>query len=74
MAKLYNYSGIWIIGSILWIIAFYNSPYSLDYKSHQEAGLWMYYRIYITGIETPLNYIENFNIGEITPFDLKCIL
>lgn len=57
----YRYTGIAIIGIVLWLLCIAKSPESLNYKSNEEAGLWFYYRLYIAGIESPLNYITNYN-------------
>lgn len=60
----YIYFFIAFIGLIFWTIAYIKSPNSLNYKTHPEAGFWMYYRFYIIGLEMPLNYIETFNFSE----------
>jgi hypothetical protein len=56
--KWYQYSGIAIAGIIIWGIAFVVSPDHLNYKRVDSASIWLFYRIYISGIETPLNFIE----------------
>jgi nicotinamide riboside transporter PnuC len=63
-SRWYNYFGIALIGAFLWIIAFTESPDSLNYKSDPEAGAWMFYRFYIAGIETPLNFIGFLNFAD----------
>jgi len=55
----YQYFGIAIIGTIIWGIAFVVSPDYLNYKRVDSASVWFFYRIYISGIETPLNFIED---------------
>jgi len=60
----YKYFAVAIIGLLIWITAYITSPNSLNYKSDSEAGIWMIYRYYIAGIETPLNYISSFNIAD----------
>jgi hypothetical protein len=57
--KWYQYSGIAIIGTIIWGIAFAVSPDYLNYKRVDSAGIWLFYHMYISGIETPLNFIES---------------
>jgi hypothetical protein len=59
----YKYFGIACLGLIIWIIAYGTSPDFLNYKRYKEAGIWMIYRCYIAGIETPLNF-SAFNIAD----------
>lgn len=54
----YDYFGIAIVGIVIWGIAITLSPDSLNYKRVDSAGVWLFYRIYISGIEIPLNFIE----------------
>lgn len=68
----YRYIAIAIIGIILWLFCFAESPESLNYKSDNQAGLWFFYRLYISGIESPLNYITKYN--NIEEFQLFYIL
>jgi hypothetical protein len=60
--KWYQYFGIAIVGIIIWGIAVVASPDHLNYKRVDSAGIWLFYRIYISGIETPLNFIEIKNL------------
>jgi hypothetical protein len=60
----YKYFGIAILGLLSWLIGYFTSPNSLDYKNDSEAGIWMIYRFYIAGIETPLNYMDKFSFAQ----------
>ena len=71
--KWYQYFGIAILGAIIWGIAFAISPNYLNYKRVDSAGIWLFYQIYISGIETPLNFIENKKILSIR-LEMYCIL
>lgn len=57
----YRYTGVAIIGIVLWLLCIVKSPESLNYKSNEEAGIWFNFIIYIAGIESPLNYITYYN-------------
>lgn len=57
----YWYTSIAVIGIALSLNAYIISPESLDWKSTKEAGNWLYYRIFITGIEFPMNFVKEIN-------------
>lgn len=59
----YNYFGIAIFGLIIWLVSFISSPNSLNYKSDDSAGLWMFYRVYIAAMESPITFM-GLNIAE----------
>lgn len=63
-AKSYKYFYVAFIGLLIWMTAFLTSPNSINYKSDTEADIWMIYRYYIAGIETPINFISNFDIAD----------
>lgn len=53
-----KYYIIALIGIILWLIAFINSPHSLDYKQVKTAGLWFFYQLYVMGLATPFHMVS----------------
>lgn len=63
---VWPYFSVASIGIILWGLCVIHSPYDLNWKSG-DGGIWLYYRLYVSGIETPFNFIE-------TPFDFSNIL
>lgn len=74
-----NYFGVFAIGIVLWIICFFLSPYSTNYKRNTEAGLWFFYKLYVI-VNSPLNFIdflnESYNLRQellilfLTPFTI----
>lgn len=48
-----------LIGFIIWLLAFINSPTDLDWTKGNRGILWLVYRMYISGIETPFNFSES---------------
>jgi hypothetical protein len=61
--ELRNYYIIALIGFILWLFAVLNSPTDLNWKSGNGGILWLIYRMYISGIETPFNFNNEFSIS-----------
>ena len=57
-----NYFIIAIVGFLIWLFAVLNSPTDLDWKKGNGGILWLLYRLYISGIETPFNFNEHFSI------------
>ncbi|MBL0685321.1 hypothetical protein JJQ60_17440 [Aquimarina mytili] len=60
--QIKNYCAIAFIGILIWFLAFINSPTDLDWKKGNGGILWLLYRIYISGIETPFNFSDNLSI------------
>ncbi len=59
--KIKNYSGIAFIGCILWVIAVVYSPNDLNWISGEGGTPWFLYRLYISPIETPFNFLESYS-------------
>jgi hypothetical protein len=60
--KFWNYYIIALLGFIIWLFAFMNSPTDLDWKHGKGGILWLTYMFYISGIETPFNFSSDFSI------------
>ena len=60
--KFWNYYIIALLGFIIWSFAFINSPTDLNWKHGKGGILWLTYRFYISGIETPFNFSNDFSI------------
>lgn len=58
-----KYYIIALIGFIIWLLAVLNSPADLNWKNGNGGILWLVYRIYISGIETPFGFSESFSIS-----------
>nr|WP_299384173.1 hypothetical protein [Allomuricauda sp.] len=56
-----NYYIIALIGLILWCVAFLISPDDLHWKRGDGGGVWLFYRIYISGLEIPFSFNGNFS-------------
>ncbi len=57
-----NYFIVALIGFVIWFFAVLDSPTDLDWKKGNGGVLWLIYRIYIGGIETPFNFNDSFSI------------
>ena len=55
--KSINYFGTAIIGIVLWVVCFINSPDSTNYKGNHEAGIWFFDKLYLI-VMSPLNFID----------------
>jgi hypothetical protein len=62
----FNYFGVLAIGIFFWLVCFIISPNSTNYKGNQDAGLWFFYKLYIS-VNSPLNFIDSLN----EPYNLK---
>ena len=60
--KFWNYYIIALIGAVIWFCAVLNSPTDLNWKNGKGGILWLIYRMYISGIETPFNFSDSFTI------------
>jgi hypothetical protein len=60
---LKKYYIIALIGFIIWLFAVLNSPTDLNWKNGNGGVLWLIYRMYISGIETPFNFGDSFSIS-----------
>nr|WP_321235283.1 hypothetical protein [uncultured Psychroserpens sp.] len=60
---LRNYYIIALTGFIIWLLAVLNSPTDLNWKNENGGVLWLIYRMYISGIETPFNFNSAFSIS-----------
>ena len=61
--EFWNYHIIALIGFIIWLFAVLNSPTDLNWKNGNGGILWLIYRMYISGIETPFNFNDSFSIS-----------
>lgn len=59
--RLKNYYIVTLIGFIIWILAILSSPNDMDWKNGNRGILWLVYTIYISSIEVPFNFNDNFS-------------
>jgi len=56
-----NYPIIGLIGLVILTTAIIDSPNDLNWKSGNGGFFWLIYRLYVSGIETPFNFNDNFS-------------
>jgi hypothetical protein len=61
--EFWNYYIIALVGFLIWLFAVLNSPTDLNWKNGNGGISWLIYRMYISGIETPFNFNDNFSIS-----------